>query len=217
MRMLPAAHSASHAVRASADELKDMSDDVEEVDAQEAAARERASKMAVGDRGVLERYKRVCKVVDERRLEKDKVDADVALQQARHASTVVVDRLICAALLVPFAGVYGARCELFLVWTVCDASGLATAGLLEREGSVRWRKRVWFQQVRAPLQSELDDAKTKWLPELKTKIEAISEKFSENFARIGSVGEVGLFEAAEDYKAYAVQIKARLCCSRRCR
>ena len=56
---------------------------MEEVDNAEAAARERAAKMAVGDRGVLDRYKRVCRAAEERRAEKDKIDADVELQQAR--------------------------------------------------------------------------------------------------------------------------------------
>jgi structural maintenance of chromosomes protein 5 len=59
------------------------------------------------------------------------------------------------------------------------------------------------------VQRDLDDARTRWLPELQGKIAAISEKFSENFARIGSVGEVGLLETGEDYHDYAVQIRVK--------
>ena len=59
------------------------------------------------------------------------------------------------------------------------------------------------------MQGELDDAKARWLPELKEKVEAISEKFTANFARIGSVGEVGLHEAGERYNEYAIQIRVR--------
>lgn len=48
-----------------------------------------------------------------------------------------------------------------------------------------------------------------WLPELKAKVAAVSEKFSQNFARIGSVGEVGLHEAGEEYAHYAIQIRVK--------
>jgi structural maintenance of chromosomes protein 5 len=59
------------------------------------------------------------------------------------------------------------------------------------------------------VQEGLDEAKATWLPELKEKVASISEKFSQNFARIGGVGEVGLLEAGEDYHQYAVQIRVK--------
>ena len=59
------------------------------------------------------------------------------------------------------------------------------------------------------MQGELDEAQQKWLPELQEKVDAISAKFTENFARIGSVGEVGLAQAGTDYAKYSIQIRVR--------
>jgi chromosome segregation ATPase len=59
------------------------------------------------------------------------------------------------------------------------------------------------------VQGDLDEAKASWLPGLREKVASISDKFSENFARIGSVGEVALHEAGEDYHQYAVHIRVK--------
>ena len=59
------------------------------------------------------------------------------------------------------------------------------------------------------MQGELDEAKEKWLPDLKGKIDVISAKFSANFERIGGVGAVGLKEAGDAYDQYAIEIRVR--------
>lgn len=66
-------------------------------------------------------------------------------------------------------------------------------------------------QCKAPTgaQASLDEAKRRWLPELKAKVDAVSDKFTANFARIGSVGEVGLLETGENYEGYAIQIRVK--------
>lgn len=59
------------------------------------------------------------------------------------------------------------------------------------------------------VQEELNHAKEHWLPQLLQKVDKVSKAFSENFARIGSVGEVALHEEGENYDAYAIHIKVK--------
>jgi structural maintenance of chromosomes protein 5 len=59
------------------------------------------------------------------------------------------------------------------------------------------------------VQAELEDAEANWLPQLESKMQQVSQAFSENFARIGSVGEVALHKEGEKYEAYAIHIKVK--------
>lgn len=59
------------------------------------------------------------------------------------------------------------------------------------------------------MQEQLQHAKENWLPQLMEKVNKVSSAFSENFARIGSVGEVALHEEGQDYEQYAIHIKVK--------
>jgi hypothetical protein len=61
----------------------------------------------------------------------------------------------------------------------------------------------------ARLQAELDADKAAWLPQLKEKVARVSAAFSANFRRIGSVGEIELFEDGDTFEAYAIHIKVK--------
>lgn len=59
------------------------------------------------------------------------------------------------------------------------------------------------------IQDELKEAQDNWLPQLLDKVKKVSQAFSENFARIGSVGEVALHQDGEKYESYAIHIKVK--------
>ena len=59
------------------------------------------------------------------------------------------------------------------------------------------------------VQEKLKHARGNWLPQLLQKVTKVSKAFSENFARIGSVGEVALHEDGENYEQYAIHIKVK--------
>ncbi len=58
----------------------------------------------------------------------------------------------------------------------------------------------------ATRQARLDATKASWLPKLRELFGRVSKAFAEAFAGIGCAGEVRLFEAGDDYAAYAVNI-----------
>lgn len=74
-----------------------------------------------------------------------------------------------------------------------------------------WQNTAAAELIRycAWLQADLELARTKWLPDLKATVAQISEKFSDNFARIGSVGEVSLYEEGENFANYSIQIRVK--------
>eukprot|EP00240_Pyramimonas_obovata_P000067 CAMPEP_0118947068 /NCGR_PEP_ID=MMETSP1169-20130426/45317_1 /TAXON_ID=36882 /ORGANISM="Pyramimonas obovata, Strain CCMP722" /LENGTH=1143 /DNA_ID=CAMNT_0006893203 /DNA_START=136 /DNA_END=3568 /DNA_ORIENTATION=+ len=57
-------------------------------------------------------------------------------------------------------------------------------------------------------QSKIDELKGRWLPELKEVVEQMGRTFSESFAAIGCVGELGL-EEHENFESYEMRIRVK--------
>lgn len=74
-----------------------------------------------------------------------------------------------------------------------------------------WQNTAAAELIRfcAWLQADLELARTKWLPDLKATVAQISEKFSDNFVRIGSVGEVSLYGEGENFANHSIQIRVK--------
>jgi hypothetical protein len=66
-----------------------LPDDAEACDAVEEEGRGRAERMTVGDRGVIDRYKALCRDVESQEAKRAKEAADVALLQARSLASSV--------------------------------------------------------------------------------------------------------------------------------